>query len=80
MRFERMGAFEYSHEENTHAYNLEDDVPEDVKMQRANEIMEIQSTAELRRQKNDGDLSAQILGAGYLAQWNEFLDSRGLRR
>ena len=44
------------------------------------EIMEIQSTAELRRQKNDGDLSAQILGAGYLAQWNEFLDSRGLRR
>ena len=44
------------------------------------EIMAIQSTAELRRQKNDGDLSAQILGAGYLAQWNEFLDSRGLRR
>ena len=44
------------------------------------EIMEIQSTAELRRQKNDGDLSAQVLGAGYLAQWNEFLDSRGLRR
>ena len=44
------------------------------------EIMEIQSTAELRRQKNDGDLSAQILGAGYLARWNEFLDSGGLRR
>ncbi|HJM55163.1 MAG TPA: hypothetical protein QGI72_02840 [Poseidonia sp.] len=44
------------------------------------EIMEIQSTAELRRQKTDGDISAQALGAGYLAQWNEFLDSRGLRR
>jgi len=43
MRFERLGCFTYSHEENTHAYNLEDDVPEDVKMQRANEIMEIQS-------------------------------------
>lgn len=41
-RFERLGCFTYSHEENTHAYNLEDDVPEDVKMARANEIMEIQ--------------------------------------
>jgi ribosomal protein S12 methylthiotransferase len=43
MRFERLGCFTYSHEENTHAYNLVDDVPEDVKIQRANEIMEIQS-------------------------------------
>lgn len=43
MRFERLGCFTYSHEENTHAYNLEDDVPEEVKLQRANEIMEIQS-------------------------------------
>ncbi|MBF8151137.1 30S ribosomal protein S12 methylthiotransferase RimO [Winogradskyella sp. F6397] len=43
MRFERLGCFTYSHEENTHAYNLEDDVPEDVKMERVNEIMEIQS-------------------------------------
>ena len=43
MRFERLGCFTYSHEENTHAYNLEDDVPEDVKIDRANQIMEIQS-------------------------------------
>jgi ribosomal protein S12 methylthiotransferase len=43
MRFERLGCFTYSHEENTHAYNLVDDVPEDVKQERANEIMEIQS-------------------------------------
>ncbi len=43
MRFERLGCFTYSHEENTHAFNLEDDVPEEVKMQRANDIMEIQS-------------------------------------
>ncbi|RDK85601.1 30S ribosomal protein S12 methylthiotransferase RimO [Marinirhabdus gelatinilytica] len=42
-RFERLGCFTYSHEENTHAYNLEDDVPDEVKMQRANEIMDIQS-------------------------------------
>ncbi|RAV27687.1 30S ribosomal protein S12 methylthiotransferase RimO [Sinomicrobium soli] len=43
MRFERLGCFTYSHEENTHAYTLEDDVPEAVKQQRAAEIMEIQS-------------------------------------
>ena len=43
IRFERLGCFTYSHEENTHAYNLEDDVPEEVKQNRANEIMELQS-------------------------------------
>ena len=43
MRFERLGCFTYSHEENTHAYNLEDDVPENVKQDRANNIMELQS-------------------------------------
>ncbi|KAA3622098.1 MAG: 30S ribosomal protein S12 methylthiotransferase RimO [Flavobacterium sp.] len=53
MRFERLGCFTYSHEENTHAYKLEDDVPEVVKMQRANEIMDIQSQIswELNQQK-----------------------------
>jgi ribosomal protein S12 methylthiotransferase len=43
MRFERLGCFAYSHEENTHAYTLEDDVPDEIKQERANEIMEIQS-------------------------------------
>ncbi|WP_177735884.1 MULTISPECIES: 30S ribosomal protein S12 methylthiotransferase RimO [Flavobacterium] len=43
MRFERLGCFAYSHEENTHAYLLEDDVPEEVKQQRAAEIMDIQA-------------------------------------
>lgn len=42
-KFDRLGCFTYSHEENTHAFNLEDDVPEEVKMQRANEIMALQS-------------------------------------
>ncbi len=53
MRFERLGCFTYSHEENTHAYNLEDDVPQEVKQERANEIMEIQSQIswELNHQK-----------------------------
>jgi len=43
MRFERLGCFTYSHEENTHAHRLNDDVPDDVKQQRSNTIMEIQS-------------------------------------
>lgn len=42
-RFERLGCFTYSHEENTHAYNLADDVPEAVKQARAAEIMELQA-------------------------------------
>ncbi len=53
MRFERLGCFTYSHEENTHAYNLEDNVPGEVKQNRANEIMEVQSAIswELNQEK-----------------------------
>jgi ribosomal protein S12 methylthiotransferase len=43
MRFDRLGAFTYSHEDNTHAYNLEDTVPAETKQERADEIMELQS-------------------------------------
>jgi len=43
MRFERLGCFTYSHEENTHAFQLEDDVPEEEKQRRSAEIMEVQS-------------------------------------
>lgn len=53
MRFERLGCFTYSHEENTHAYKLEDDVPQEVKQERVNEIMEIQAqiSFELNQEK-----------------------------
>ncbi len=43
MKFERLGCFTYSHEENTGAYVLEDDVPQEVKQARAAEIMDLQS-------------------------------------
>lgn len=43
MRFDRLGIFTYSHEENTHAHNFEDDIPADVKQKRADLIMELQS-------------------------------------
>ncbi len=42
MRFERLGIFTYSHEENTHAHSMPDDLPEEEKQARANEIMEMQ--------------------------------------
>lgn len=41
-RFDRLGIFTYSHEENTHAFSMEDDVPDEVKQERANAIMELQ--------------------------------------
>lgn len=47
-RFERLGCFTYSHEENTHAFNLEDDVPQEVKEQRQAEIMEVQREISLQ--------------------------------
>lgn len=43
MRFDRLGVFTYSHEEDTHAFNFEDDVPAEVKSARAEAIMELQS-------------------------------------
>ncbi|MGY6522601.1 MAG: 30S ribosomal protein S12 methylthiotransferase RimO [Mongoliitalea sp.] len=42
MKFERLGVFTYSHEENTHAHTMEDSTPEEVKQERANHLMEIQ--------------------------------------
>lgn len=50
MRFERLGCFQYSHEENTHAHLLEDNVPAEVKQARVNELMELQ--AQISWEKN----------------------------
>lgn len=47
MKFDRLGVFTYSHEENTHAYNFEDDVTEDEKGRRAAEVMEVQQNISL---------------------------------
>jgi ribosomal protein S12 methylthiotransferase len=43
-KFDRLGCFTYSHEEKTHAHQLVDDVPEEVKQERADAIMEIQQS------------------------------------
>lgn len=53
MRFERLGVFQYSHEEDTSAYLQEDDVPEEIKAERANTLMAIQQeiSLELNQEK-----------------------------
>ncbi|HNP49731.1 MAG TPA: 30S ribosomal protein S12 methylthiotransferase RimO, partial [Bacteroidia bacterium] len=52
-RFDRLGIFTYSHEENTHAFQLVDDVPDEIKKERAAGIMDIQQSIsrELNEQK-----------------------------
>nr|MBC7614107.1 30S ribosomal protein S12 methylthiotransferase RimO [Pseudopedobacter sp.] len=52
-RFDRLGCFTYSHEEKTHAHDLIDDVPQEVKEQRVEEVMEIQQgiSFDLNQQK-----------------------------
>lgn len=49
MEFERVGVFQYSHEESTPAYEMEDDVPPSVKEERANRLMEIQQDISLKK-------------------------------
>ncbi|NEW79735.1 MAG: 30S ribosomal protein S12 methylthiotransferase RimO [Gelidibacter sp.] len=53
MRFERLGVFAYSHEENTHAASLKDNIPEKVKQKRVSDIMDLQSqiSFELNQEK-----------------------------
>jgi ribosomal protein S12 methylthiotransferase len=53
MRFDRLGVFTYSHEENTHSYSMPDDIPADIKQERADELMDLQQgiSSELNQQK-----------------------------
>lgn len=52
-RFERLGIFQYSHEESTHAFSMQDDVAEEVKQERADSVMELQQgiSLELNQQR-----------------------------
>lgn len=52
MEFERLGVFQYSHEENTSAYDIADDVPAETKADRANRLMEIQQEISYHKNQN----------------------------
>ncbi|MFM8916152.1 MAG: 30S ribosomal protein S12 methylthiotransferase RimO [Bacteroidota bacterium] len=54
-RFDRLGVFAYSHEENTHTYGLVDDVPAETKQDRVDEIMAVQ-------QRISSDINQQKIG------------------
>lgn len=58
---DRVGVFTYSHEESTRAHDLVDDVPEEVKMDRANRIMEIQSAISYEKNKAKIGKSFKVL-------------------
>lgn len=61
-RFERLGIFNYSHEENTHSYSMADDVPAEVKQQRADAVMELQQgiSLELNQQRIGSTLKVLV--------------------
>jgi ribosomal protein S12 methylthiotransferase len=60
-RFDRVGIFTYSHEEGTSAYNLDDDVPQDEKERRAQEIMEVQQEISLEKNLQKVGQSFRVL-------------------
>lgn len=53
-QFDRVGVFQYSHEESTRAYDLPDDIPAEIKAERAQRLMEVQS--EISRQHNEAKI------------------------
>jgi ribosomal protein S12 methylthiotransferase len=61
MKFDRVGVFQYSHEEDTSGYLLEDDVPQDLKADRANRIMEIQQSISLDHNLNRVGQTLRVL-------------------
>lgn len=60
-KFDRLGVFTYSHEENTHAFTMKDDVPARTKKQRANAIMEIQSEISLKKNEEKVGRDMKVL-------------------
>ncbi len=76
MKFDRMGVFTYSHEENTHAYSLTDDIPQEVKDERAEELMAIQQEISLEKNKEKVGNTYKVLfdrvEGGYFVGRTEF--------
>ncbi len=76
MEFDRLGVFQYSHEENTSAYELPDDVPEEIKSERANRLMEIQQTISFKKNQEKVNQTLKVLfdrkEGGYFVGRTEF--------
>jgi ribosomal protein S12 methylthiotransferase len=61
MKFDRLGCFTYSHEEDTHAFGLEDDVPFEVKQERASEVMELQGAISFEKNQERIGQTVKVL-------------------
>ncbi len=61
MRFDRAGVFTYSHEENTHAYSLKDDVDEETKQRRLDELMQVQQQISYAVNQNKVGTTCKVL-------------------
>ncbi len=76
MAFERLGVFQYSHEENTSAHDQPDDVPEQVKADRAARLMEIQQEISYRKNLEKVNQTYRVLfdrkEGGYFVGRTEF--------
>jgi ribosomal protein S12 methylthiotransferase len=69
-KFDRVGIFTYSHEENTSAYDLVDDVPAEEKQRRAEEIMEVQQEISLAiNQAKEGQILKVIIDKKEAGRW-----------
>ncbi len=69
-KFDRVGIFTYSHEENTSAYDLVDDVPAEEKQRRAEEIMEVQQEISLAiNQSKEGQIVKVIIDKKEAGRW-----------
>jgi ribosomal protein S12 methylthiotransferase len=75
-RFDRLGCFTYSHEEKTHAHSLIDDVPEDIKQERVEAIMELQQGISYEKNQEKIGITYKVLidkiDNGYLTGRTEF--------
>jgi ribosomal protein S12 methylthiotransferase len=75
-RFDRLGCFTYSHEEKTHAHSLIDDVPEEIKQERVEAIMELQQGISYEKNQEKIGITYKVLidkiDNGYLTGRTEF--------
>jgi len=70
-KFERLGVFTYSHEENTGAFKLEDNVPAEIKQQRAEAVMNVQQkiSLELNQKRSVKHLKYCSTGKKVIILW-----------
>jgi len=76
MQFDHVGIFTYSDEEGTAAYDYPDRVPEEVKIERKNTLMECQKNIVLRKNKEKVGLTKSVLVEGFDAQENYIMTGR----